>query len=343
MTCPLPHHDKTRIALAHGGGGRMTQRLLDDVILPAFANPILMQGHDGAVLPVNSGRLAFTTDSFVVDPLFFNGGSIGELAVNGTINDLASCGARPIALSASLIIEEGLELEVLSRVVNAMGEAARRAGVAIVTGDTKVVDKGKCDKLFVNTSGIGLVPGSVRIHPDRIRTGDVVILSGAVGRHGVCILSTRANLGFETTVASDTAPLHRMTQELVDEVDVHVMRDATRGGLSSTLNELATIANLRIELDEERLPIPEAVAAACDLLGLDPLYVANEGVMIVIVAPSDAERALSVMRQFAEGRDSVIVGRVGEAVRGGEVTLRTYLGGTRIVEMLSGEQLPRIC
>ena len=343
MGCPIPHQDAVRIQLAHGGGGRLTQRLISDVFYPAFANPLLAEAHDGAVFAVNSGRMAFTTDSYVVDPLFFNGGSIGDLAVNGTINDLACCGARPMALSASFIIEEGLLRRELRQVVDAMGEAARRAGVSIVTGDTKVVAHGQCDKLYITTSGVGLVRSGVRLHPDRIRPGDVVLLSGPIGRHGVCILSTRARLGFETNIASDTAPLHRMALELVDEVDVHVMRDATRGGLSSTMNELAEAASVRIDLDEEALPVPEAVAAACELLGLDPLYVANEGVMIVIVGPDDARRALEVMHSHAEGGEAVVVGRVGDYAEGGEVVLHTYLGGTRTLEMLSGEQLPRIC
>lgn len=343
MDCPLPHIDTKHVQLSHGGGGRMTHQLISNVFYPAFANALLNDQHDGAVFDCDASRLAFTTDSFVVDPLFFNGGNIGDLAVNGTINDLACCGAKPLFLTAAFIIEEGFAMDDLQKIVASMQEAASKAGVSIVTGDTKVVDKGKCDKIFINTSGIGVVPKGLRIHPDQIQEGDVVILSGPIGKHGVCILSSRESLGFETSIASDTASLNTMIAALLDEIPVHVLRDPTRGGISSTMNELAEGAKVRIELDEESLPIPEGVASACDLLGLDPLYVANEGVVIVIVKEEHAAKTLDILHRFPEGREAVAVGRVSGKHERGEVVMHTYLGGTRVVEMLSGEQLPRIC
>lgn len=343
MECPLPFTDTSTIQLSHGGGGRMTHQLISSVFYPAFSNPLLNEQHDGAVFECDGAQLAYTTDSYVVDPLFFNGGNIGDLAVNGTVNDLTCCGAKPLFLTAAFIIEEGFSIDQLRRIVEAMHQAARKAGVSIVTGDTKVVDKGKCDKIFINTSGIGIVPKGRRIHPDQIREGDAVILSGAIGEHGICILSSRENLGFETSIASDTASLNEMIGALLEEVSVHVLRDPTRGGISSTLNEIAETAARRIVLEEEALPIPENVSAACDLLGIDPLYVANEGAMLVFVKQEDAVRTLDILRRFPEGRNAVQIGTVAEKVPGGEVVLHTYLGGNRIVEMLSGEQLPRIC
>lgn len=343
MECPLPHIDNTNIQLSHGGGGRMTHQLIANLFYPAFSNALLNDQHDGAVFDCEGSRLAYTTDSFVVDPLFFNGGNIGDLAVNGTVNDLACCGAKPLFLTAAFIIEEGFSMDSLRKIVASMQEAACKAGVSIVTGDTKVVDKGKCDKIFINTSGIGIVPQGLRIHPDQIKEGDAVILSGPIGKHGVCILSSRESLGFETSIASDTASLNTMVAALLEDIPVHVLRDPTRGGISSTMNELAEAAGVRIELEEESLPIPEEVVSACDLLGLDPLYVANEGVMIVIVKEEHAAQTLDILHRFPEGRQAVVVGRVSGKCSGGEVVMHTYLGGSRIVEMLSGEQLPRIC
>ncbi|MEG0948027.1 MAG: hydrogenase expression/formation protein HypE [Bacteroidales bacterium] len=343
MNCPIPHIDPTTIQLSHGGGGRMTHQLIANLFYPAFSNPLLNDQHDGAVFDCDGARLAYTTDSFVVDPLFFNGGNIGDLAVNGTVNDLTCCGAKPLFLTAAFIIEEGFSMDQLRLIVNSMRDAAQKAGISIVTGDTKVVDKGKCDKIFINTSGIGIVPKGCRIHPDQIEPGDVVILSGPIGKHGICILSSRENLGFETAIASDTASLNGMIEALLDEIPVHVLRDPTRGGISSTLNEIAEAAGMRIVLEEEQLPIPEEVASACDLLGIDPLYVANEGVMIIIVREEYVKRTLQILHRFPEGKDAVAVGRITEKIPEGEVVLHTYLGGNRIVEMLSGEQLPRIC
>lgn len=343
--CPLPSDDSDRVLLAHGGGGRMTHRLISRLFYPAFRNPLLEQDHDGSVFPVEKGRLAYSTDSFVIDPIFFPGGDIGDLAVNGTVNDLACCGARPLYLTAGFILEEGLPLADLSRIVNSMQKAARKAGVQIVAGDTKVVEKGKCDKLFINTSGIGIVEEGIQIAPSRVRPGDAVICSGSIGAHGITILSARESLGFETSLQSDTAPLNHLILNLLKEIEeVHVLRDPTRGGVSGTLNEIAEAAKVDILLDEASLPIPEAVQAASDLLGLDPLYVANEGVVLILLPENHAEEAVNLLRQYPEGKAATVIGRV-EATTSGRplVKMKTRYGGTRIVDMLSGEQLPRIC
>lgn len=343
--CPLPSDDSDRVLLAHGGGGRMTHRLISRLFYPAFRNPLLEQDHDGSVFPVEKGRLAYSTDSFVIDPIFFPGGDIGDLAVNGTVNDLACCGARPLYLTTGFILEEGLPLADLSRIVNSMQKAARKAGVQIVAGDTKVVEKGKCDKLFINTSGIGIVEEGIQIAPSRVRPGDAVICSGLIGAHGITILSARESLGFETDLQSDTAPLNHLILNLLKEIEeVHVLRDPTRGGVSGTLNEIAEAAKVDILLDEASLPIPEAVQAASDLLGLDPLYVANEGVVLILLPENHAEEAVNLLRQYPEGKAATVIGRV-EATTSGRplVKMKTRYGGTRIVDMLSGEQLPRIC
>lgn len=343
IKCPLPHVQTDTIQLAHGGGGKMTHQLISDLFYPAFSNPLLNEQHDGAVFDTPGMRLAYTTDSFVVDPIFFQGGDIGDLAVNGTVNDLACCGADPVFLTAAFIIEEGFPVEDLRRIVHSMERAARKAGVQIVTGDTKVVNRGKCDKIFINTSGVGRVRPGIRIHPDQIRKGDAVLISGNIGEHGICILSTREGLGFESTVRSDTASLNRMTGELLQHNTIHLMRDPTRGGLSSTLNEIAESANIRIEMEEELLPLSEGVVAACELLGLDPLYVANEGLMLIFLPEEETESALTLLRNFPEGVNACRIGTVTADECEGEVILHTYLGGSRIVDMLSGEQLPRIC
>ena len=294
---------------------------------------------------MEEGRLAYSTDSFVVDPIFFPGGDIGDLAINGTVNDLACCGARPLYLTAGFILEEGLPLADLQRIVQSMKRAAERAGVQIVAGDTKVVERGKCDKLFINTSGIGIVPPGIRIAPDQATPGDVVICSGPIGLHGITILSARESLGFETDLKSDTASLNILISELLHTIgEVHVLRDPTRGGVSGTLNEIAQDAGVDILLDEDALPIPEAVRAASEMLGLDPLYIANEGLVLVILPESLAEQALPLMRGFEEGRQATVIGRItkqsGEQAR---VKMKTLYGNYRIIDMLSGEQLPRIC
>lgn len=343
IQCPLPFSPGDIIQLAHGGGGRLTHQLIAEMFYPAFSNPMLDEQHDGAVFECKQGKMAYTTDSFVVDPIFFNGGDIGDLAINGTVNDLTCCGATPLFLTAAFIIEEGFPMGDLQRVVNSMKRAADKAGVSIVTGDTKVVDKGKCDKIFINTSGIGVVPERIRIHADRIEEGDAVIVTGKIGQHGICILSTRENLGFETDVASDTASLNHMVKALTDAVPVHFMRDPTRGGLSSTLNEIAETGNLLIELEEEQLPIGEGVRSACELLGLDPLLIANEGIILIFVREKDVEPALDILHGFPEGSEARVIGSVVKKQPVGEVVLNTEYGGQRIIEMLRGEQLPRIC
>lgn len=343
--CPLPLDDTDRVLLAHGGGGRMTHRLISRLFYPAFRNPLLEQDHDGCVFPVEKGRLAYSTDSFVVDPIFFPGGDIGDLAINGTVNDLACCGARPLYLTAGFILEEGLPLADLQRIATSMQQAARKAGVQIVAGDTKVVEKGKCDKLFINTSGIGLVAEGIQIAPQRVRPGDAVICSGPIGAHGITILSARESLGFETSLQSDTVSLNHLILNLLKEIEeVHVLRDPTRGGVSGTLNEIAQAAAVEIILDEASLPIPEAVQAASDLLGLDPLYVANEGLVLILLPENRAAEALALLRRYPEGKAATVIGRVGP-VAGSRplVKMKTRYGGTRIVDMLSGEQLPRIC
>ena len=343
--CPIPFSDSDCVLLAHGGGGRMTHQLISNIFYPAFRNSLLEQDHDGCVFPMEEGRLASSTDSFVVDPIFFPGGDIGDLAINGTVNDLACCGARPLYLTAGFILEEGLPLADLQRIVQSMKRAAERAGVQIVAGDTKVVERGKCDKLFINTSGIGIVPPGIRIAPDQATPGDVVICSGPIGLHGITILSARESLGFETDLKSDTASLNIMISELLHTIgEVHVLRDPTRGGVSGTLNEIAQDAGVDILLDEDALPIPEAVRAASEMLGLDPLYIANEGLVLVILPESLAEQALPLMRRFEEGRQATVIGRItkqsGEQAR---VKMKTLYGNYRIIDMLSGEQLPRIC
>jgi hydrogenase expression/formation protein HypE len=344
LACPIPINDYPTVTLAHGGGGRLTQMLIERMLLPAFANPQLTSLHDGALLEVNGARLAFSTDSFVISPLFFPGGDIGSLAVHGTVNDLAMCGAQPLALSAGFVLEEGLPMQDLWRVVQSMQAAAQDVGVPIVTGDTKVVDRGKGDGIYINTSGIGLVPAGVQIAPTRARPGDLVLLSGAIAVHGIAIMSVREGLAFETELRSDSAPLHRMVGAMLAAggEQVHVLRDPTRGGVASALNEIAKAAQVGVRLHETRIPVPDAVRGACEILGLDPLYVANEGKCLAIVAPEAAEAVLAAMQADPLGREAAVVGEV-VAEHAGRVMLRSRIGGTRVVDMLSGEQLPRIC
>jgi hydrogenase expression/formation protein HypE len=342
--CPIPIQEYPAILLAHGGGGRLTQMLIERMFRPTFCNPALETLHDGAVLEVEGVRLAFTTDSFVVSPLFFPGGDIGELAVNGTVNDLAMCGARPLYLSLGLILEEGFPMEDLWRVVRSIQDAAQGAGVEVATGDTKVVDRGKGDGVFINTTGLGLIPPGIHISPQRARPGDVVLISGAIAVHGIAILSVREGLEFETTLESDTAALNGLVEALLGAVgpEVHVLRDPTRGGVASALNEIAASACVGIELEEASIPLWDEVKGACEILGLDPLYVANEGKCLAIVAPEAAEAALEAMCSHPLGGEAAIIGRVAEG-HPGVVILRSRVGGKRVVDMLSGEQLPRIC
>jgi hydrogenase expression/formation protein HypE len=343
LSCPTPLRTNDMVLLGHGSGGKLSAELIRDVFLPVLNNPVLSRLDDQAIVSVNGQRLAFTTDSFVVKPLFFPGGDIGSLAVHGTINDLAMGGATPLFLSAAFIIEEGFPMEQLRRIAASMGEAANDANVQIVTGDTKVVEKGKGDGLFINTAGIGVVADDLDLSSDRARPGDKVLLSGSIGEHGIAILAQREGIEFETTIESDSAALHTLVSEILRvERGIRCMRDPTRGGLSSTLNEIAAQSHAEIELEERAIPIREEVASACELLGLDPLYVANEGKLIAIVDPASADSVLQAMRGHPLGRQAQIIGTV-KAARSPMVVMRTSLGTTRIVDMISGDQLPRIC
>jgi hydrogenase expression/formation protein HypE len=317
-------------------------QLIERMFLAAFGNPMLDRRHDGAVIEIGRGKIAISTDSYVVHPLFFPGGDIGSMAVHGTVNDLAMCGARPLYLTAAFILEEGLPMETLWRVVECMAEAARNCGVQIVTGDTKVVDRGKGDGLFINTTGVGVIEKEVSISPQSVQPGDSVLLSGDIGRHGVAIMAVREGLAFETTIESDSASVAPLVMDLLEEgVEVHCLRDLTRGGLASALNEIASTAGAAIQIEEAAVPVLEQVRGACEILGLDPFYVANEGRFVAMVPSSETERALDVLRRHPLGADAWKIGEV----RAGSplVTLKTRIGVNRIVDLLSGEQLPRIC
>lgn len=343
ITCPTLLNTRDKVLLGHGSGGKLSAELVRDIFLPAFNNPALAKLNDQAVVAIDGARIALTTDSFVVSPLFFPGGDIGSLAVHGTINDLAMGGAQPLFLSAAFIIEEGLAINVLAKVVASMQNAAEAAGVRIVTGDTKVVEKGKGDGLFINTTGIGVVSQDVELSADQARPGDKVLLSGPIGDHGIAILALREGLEFETTIESDSAALHTLVADMLHAASaIRCMRDPTRGGVSSALNEIASQSHVGIELDESAIPIREQVKGACEMLGLDPLYVANEGKLIAIVAAEAADAVLGAMRKHPLASGARIIGRVSERNHG-LVTMRTALGTTRIVDMLSGDQLPRIC
>jgi hydrogenase expression/formation protein HypE len=340
--CPAPILDHKTIVLGHGSGGKLTHQLVQRMILPAFRNPALELQHDGAILTMNGSRIAFSADSYIVQPIFFPGGNIGDLAVNGTVNDLAMCGATPQYLSASFIIEEGLTMDDLWRILSSMKQAAENAGVTLVTGDTKVIDRGKGDKIFINTSGIGLVPEKVNIDPARARPGDVIILSGPIASHGMAIMSVREGLEFEIPIESDTAALNGLVAAMLPDNDIHVLRDPTRGGVASALNEIAGTSRVGIRIRESSIPLRNEVQGACEILGLDPLYVANEGKLLAFVTSDDAERILYAMRQNPLGRESTIIGDVVQD-HPGVVVMTTRIGGNRVVDMLSGEQLPRIC
>ena len=341
--CPTPLRDTPTIVMGHGGGGAMSGELIEELFLPAFGGAAHAELGDSAVLPMPTGRLAFSTDSFVVKPMFFPGGSIGDLAVNGTVNDLAMSGATPLYLSTAFILSEGTALADIGRVAMAVGKAAEVAGVQLVTGDTKVVDSGSGDGIYINTAGIGVVPDGVEIGPRRARVGDAVLISGDIGVHGIAVMSCREGLDFGTTVTSDTAPLHTLVAEMLGTgVDVRVLRDPTRGGVSATLNEIAKASGIGIELVERDLPIPPEVKDACGLLGLDPLQVANEGKLLAIVPAERADEVLAVMRAHPLGSGTRRIGTcVSEHPR--MVVARTGLGGTRVVDLPIGEQLPRIC
>ncbi len=341
----MPLRETKRIVMGHGGGGILSEELIENLFLPAFGSSG-GPSRDSAVLETGAGRIALTTDSYVVNPLFFPGGNIGDLAVNGTINDLACSGAQPLGLTAGFILEEGLELDVLGAVAQAMGRAADSAGVGILTGDTKVVGKGGADGLFINTAGVGLVPAGLRIGPEQARPGDHILVSGAIGEHGVAIMSVREGIDFGTTVTTDSAPLHRLVAAMLASVAdpnvVHALRDPTRGGLVAATVEIARTSGVGVELDEPAIPIPETVASACGFLGLDPMQVANEGKMVAFVDPAHSEAVLAAMRSRPEGAGATIIGRAVEE-HPGMVVVRTPFGTTRVVERELGEQLPRIC
>jgi len=343
FSCPLPISRYPQVLLAHGGGGKLTHELIEQVFVAAFRNDDLAPMHDGAMLTVGGARIAFTTDAYVVHPLFFPGGSIGDLAVCGTVNDLAMCGATPQYLSAAFVIEEGLAMTDLQRIAADMRRSADRAGVTLVTGDTKVVDRGKGDGVFITTAGIGLIPAGIDIRPTRMQPGDVLIVNGPIAQHGIAIMSVREGLSFETQIVSDTAPLNGLVESMLRAcLSLHVLRDPTRGGLASTLNELATQSGTGIELDETAIPIDDEVRGACEILGFDPLYVANEGKLVAAVPASAADAVLAAMRAHPLGAQAAIIGTVVSA-HPSIVTLRSSIGSMRIVDMLSGEQLPRIC
>jgi hydrogenase expression/formation protein HypE len=341
--CPTPILDHKQIVLGHGSGGKLTAELVRKLFLPAFKNEYLARLDDQAVFDLNGTRVAFTTDAFVVTPLFFPGGDIGRLAVNGTVNDLAMSGARPLYIAAAFILEEGLATEDLSRVVESMREASVDAGVQLVTGDTKVVERGKGDKVFITTTGLGILERPTVISADRARPGDKVILSGTIGDHGTAILSRRESLEFEGAIESDTAPLHTLVATMLETTDeIHCLRDPTRGGLATSLNEIAAASGVGLEIDEEAIPVRENVKGACEILGLDPLYVANEGKLVALVAANAAGNVVQKMRKHPLGREARLIGKV-VAEHPGMVLLKTEIGGTRIVDLPLGEQLPRIC
>jgi hydrogenase expression/formation protein HypE len=342
--CPMPLRETKRIVMGHGGGGVLSEELIENLFLPAFGSAG-GPARDSALLTVAAGQIALSTDSYVVQPLFFPGGNIGDLAVNGTINDLAMSGAQPLALTAGFILEEGLELEVLGRIAQCMGKAADNAGVGIVTGDTKVVGKGSADQLFINTAGVGVVPPGVSVGPERARVGDDIIVSGKIGEHGVAIMSVREGIDFGTQITTDSAPLHVLVAAMLaagKAGGVHTLRDPTRGGLVAAVVELARAAGVGIQLDERAIPVPEGVASACSFLGLDPLQVANEGKLVAFVDPSDTAAVLAAMRARPEGADAVVIGKV-VAEHPGMAVGTTSFGTTRVIERELGEQLPRIC
>jgi hydrogenase expression/formation protein HypE len=343
LQCPVPLNDTEYVQLAHGGGGRRMHELLESLLLPSFASAPLLERHDGATLTIAGTRLAFTTDSYVVKPLFFPGGDIGTLAINGTVNDLAMCGARPLYLSSALILEEGFPMESLRVIVESIRVSAAACQVQLVTGDTKVVDRGKGDGIFINTAGIGVIEHELHVAPSQVRLGDVILLSGDVGRHGIAIMATREGLSFETAIESDCAPLWEPVAALLQAgVEIHCLRDLTRGGLSSGLIEIAESAGVHIAIDELAVPVREDVVGACEILGLDPLYLANEGRFIAIVPEHDSAKALEVLSLHSVSSGAVQIGRISEKPAG-LVTMKSRLGTERILDMLSGEQLPRIC
>ena len=332
-----------KILLDHGSGGKISHRLTTEMLLPVFDNPILAELNDGAIFELNGNRMAFSTDSYTVDPIFFPGGNIGDLAINGTVNDIAMCGATPLYLSVGLIIEEGFARADLEKIINDMGTAAKKADVTVVTGDTKVVPKGAADRIFINTSGIGLIPDSVNVASLNAKVGDRIILSGTIADHGIAILTSREGLSFKSNLTSDTAPLNHMVKQMfAASNNIHVLRDPTRGGVGTALNEIAEKSQVGLKIYENKIPLKKEVVAACELLGFDPLYLANEGKLLSFVAPEDAAAVLAAIRMNPYGKDAAVIGEV-IADHSGKVFMETRIGGGRLLDMLAGEQLPRIC
>jgi len=343
MSCPTPIGQYEKIVMAHGGGGRLMQQLIDNIMLSAFGNARLKDKNDSAVLQAQAGRLAFTTDSYVVNPLFFPGGDIGKMAVCGTLNDLAMSGAKPLYLSCAFILEEGFAIASLQKIVQSMAQQAKAAGVEIVTGDTKVVEKGKGDGIYINTSGIGVLETALDISPSRVKTGDVVLINGDIGRHGISIMAEREGFHLEEPLESDCADMSGLVENMVEaELDIHCMRDLTRGGLATALIEISDAANKHIKLQEADIEIPKTVRSVCELLGLDPYYVANEGRFITILPAHQAEQALAIMQAHPLGKNTMLIGQIEEAEHG-MLSIKNKIGTTRILQLLSGTQLPRIC
>ena len=343
LSCPIPIQNYPNVLLAHGGGGKLMHQLIGKLFVPAFRNTLLDAQHDASVFEVNGARLAMTTDSYVVRPLFFPGGDLGSLSVHGTVNDLAMAGARPLYLSAGFIIEEGLSMETLWKLVSAMQQAAQNAGVEIITGDTKVVDKGKGDSLFINTAGVGVVEHSLRIAPQGVRAGDAILVSGDLARHGMAIMAVREGLEFESQIESDSAPLWTPVRDMLQAgINIHCLRDLTRGGLTSVLNEISEAANLTLQVDEKLIPVREDVRAACEILGLDPLHVACEGRFAAFIPQAEADRALSVLKRNPVTAGACIIGNASNQ-HPPRVLLKSAIGVQRILDMATGEQLPRIC
>ena len=343
LSCPIPVNEYPVITLAHGSGGTLSHQLVQKMFVPLFDNDFLSREHDGAILNLPENSLAFTTDSFVVQPIFFPGGNIGDLAVNGTVNDLACCGAKPLYLSAGFILEEGFAMEELWEIVVSMKKAADNAGVKIVTGDTKVVDRGSGDKIFINTTGIGLVYKGVNIDPTNCRAGDMIIITGRIADHGVAVMSARSGLEFETSIKSDTTALHDLVDRIIHTAtNIHVFRDPTRGGIASALNEISKAANIGMVLDENTIPVSEEAKAVCEILGLDPLYIANEGKLLVILPEEKTGDVLDAIRNHPLGKEAAVIGRV-TSEHPGVVRMKTTIGSSRVIDMIAGEQLPRIC
>jgi hydrogenase expression/formation protein HypE len=343
ISCSIPHSATSVIRLGHGSGGKMTSDLIENVFLPLIGNDVLNQLEDASLVPFGDSSIAITTDSYVVSPIFFPGGDIGSLAVHGTVNDLAMRGATPLAISSAFILEEGLPIEQLSAIVNSMKQAAANVGIAIVAADTKVVGRGAADKLFITTTGIGLVNSGAVPSVKRARPGNKIIISGDIGRHGIAVMAAREGLDLETALLSDSAPLHSIVRQMLEAVpDIHCLRDITRGGLSGVLNEIAQASHVGIAIEESQIPLHPEVYAICELLGLDPMYVACEGRFVAVVQAGDADRLVALMKRHPLGADSRIIGEV-TSDHQGRVVLRSRIGGRRIVDKLSGEQLPRIC